>query len=32
MKHKTKKALWSVVAILGIIAMLGLTIMPAFQY
>lgn len=31
MKHKTVKNLWVVVAILGILAMLMFTILPAFQ-
>jgi len=31
MKHKTVKQLWTVIAIIGIIAMLFFTIMPIFQ-
>jgi hypothetical protein len=31
MKRKTIKALWTVVAIIGIIAMIMFTILPAFQ-
>lgn len=31
MKHKTIKNIWTVVAIIGIIAMLMFTILPIFQ-
>jgi len=31
MKKKTKKALWVILAIIGILAMLFFTIAPAFQ-
>ena len=31
MKHKTIKALWTVVALVGILAMLFLTMLPMFQ-
>ncbi len=31
MKHKTIKKLWTVIAIVGIIAMLLFTILPLFQ-
>ncbi len=31
MKHKTIKNLWTVVAIIGIIAMIMFTILPLFQ-
>lgn len=32
MKHKTIKSLWVLVAIIGILAMLFFTILPALQY
>lgn len=32
MKHKTAKSLWVIVALLGVIAMVLFTIMPALQY
>lgn len=32
MKHKTIKNLWIVVALIGVLAMVLFTIMPALQY
>jgi hypothetical protein len=32
MKHKTLKNLWIVVALIGVLAMIMFTIMPAFQF
>jgi len=31
MKHKTIKQLWTVIAVIGIIAMIFFTILPIFQ-